>query len=299
MKFNGFTEQDLKVSSDINIHYGHNFTRLSKKDMEKPCLIFNYGLVCNKAHWKHQIPFFNSQSYPVLYHDYRFHYQSESTSNIEDLTLDNIKDDMNDLINYLNIERAFMIGHSMGVNTTLQYILHYPEKILGAILISGTVLPPQDIMFDSNWMDHLQPILELLLEKYPKVFKSIWSTTHLNPIAKIGIHRGGFNTSKVPMEFVEFYLKKVGELNPNVFFQLLDEMKKQNIVKDLELIETPSLIMTGDKDQVIPSYLQSILTQNLKNSEYYIVKDGSHVPQADFPDSVNERMMIFIEENSS
>ena len=79
---------------------------------------------------------------------------------------------------------------------------------------------------------------------------------------------------------------------------MIERTKKQNITKDLELIKTPCLVMTGDKDQVIPSYLQRILTQNLPVSEYYIVKDGSHVPQADFPDTVNERMMIFIEENS-
>lgn len=294
MKIEGFKNHSFTTSDRFNIAYGHNFD--STVDESKPCLVFNYGLVCNLAHWKFQIPYFHELGYPILYHDYRFHFDSSSSQSISDLTFSRIVNDIHELLHFLQIEKSVMIGHSMGVNTTLEYALHYPEDLLGSILISGTVLPPQDIMFDSNMMDHLQPILEILLKKYPKLFNSIWKTGHLNPIAKVGIHRGGFNTQKVPMDFVEYYLKKIGELKPEVFFQLLRQMKEQNITRNLENINTKTLVMGGDLDQVIPNYLQQILTNHLPNNEYYTVKNGSHVPQADFPETVNERILIFLDE---
>ncbi|MCR9205854.1 MAG: alpha/beta hydrolase, partial [Halobacteriovoraceae bacterium] len=167
----------------------------------------------------------------------------------------------------------------------------------GMVLISGTVLPPQDILFNTNWMDIIQPILETLLNKYPKLYKNIWKTGHLNPLATHLVHQGGFNTKKVPKDFIEFYLKKIGELSPEVFFQLLKQMKNHDIISRLEHIHTPALVMGGDKDQVIPNFLQNIISDSLPNARLYIIKDGSHVPQVDFHETVNERILIFVENN--
>jgi non-heme chloroperoxidase len=289
--FEGFTESTFKTSDQIDIHYGKNFEVYTPT---RPCIVFNYGLVCNIAHWEKQIPYYHRSGYQIVYHDYRFHFNSARTNNIEDLSFKNIANDMNELLDSLNIEQAFHFGHSMGVNTTLEFSYRNPEKVTGMVLISGTVLPPQDILFDTNFMDLIQPLLELLLKKYPTLYKSIWSTGHKNPLATHIVHKGGFNTTKVPKDFVEYYLKKIGELDPEVFFQLLKEMRNHDIVTKLEMIKVPALIMGGDKDQVIPNFLQYILSENIPRSKLYIIKEGSHVPQVDFYETVNERIDLFI-----
>lgn len=291
--FDNFVEEFLETQDGLSIWYGHNLNH-DNTNHELPTIFFNYGLVCSVSHFDFQIPHFAELGYPIVYHDYRFHFKSSSTENINDLNFENISHDMDALIEHLSLKNIVMLGHSMGVNTTLDYSYRYKNKLKGMILISGTVLPPQDIMFDSNGMDIIQPILELLYDKYPKPFKAIWSTGHKNPIAEIAIHRGGFNTKQVSAEFVKHYLKKIGELDPSVFFKLLDEMRKQNISSKLENIETPALIIGGDLDQVIPNYLQYILVDHLPNNEFYIVKEGSHVPQADFPETINERIKLFL-----
>lgn len=71
-------------------------------------------------------------------------------------------------------------------------------------------------------------------------------------------------------------------------------MQVHNIINSLEFIQTQTLIIGGDKDNIIPNFLQFILDKFLVNSEIYIVKGGSHVPQADFPEIVNERIEYFL-----
>ena len=296
MDFSNFTEGTFTTSDGVSINFGCNF---SKEDAQKKrIIVLNYGLVCNIAHWKHQIPFLDQAGFNVVYHDYRFHFKSARTPDIADLSFKNISNDMFELLESLNVSRAVHLGHSMGVNTTLEFCRRYSEKVEGMVLISGTVLPPQDVLFDSNWMEIIQPILEILFNKYPKLYKNIWKSGHLNPLATQLVHRGGFNTKNVPMQFVEHYLKKIGELSPDVFFQLLKEMKSHDIVTRLESIKTPTLVMGGDKDQVIPNFLQNILCEHLASSKMYIIKDGSHVPQVDFPETVNQRIKIFIDQLS-
>ena len=109
------------------------------------------------------------------------------------------------------------------------------------------------------------------------------------------IFDGGFNKKQVGMEFIQLYMKKISELPETLFFHLLKLMHDHDIINHLETIKTPTLVIGGDKDKIIPNYLQRILTTHLPKSELYIVKDGSHVPQADFPELINQRLLRFVQ----
>ena len=121
----------------------------------------------------------------------------------------------------------------------------------------------------------------------------------MNPVVRELIHSTGFNRAKVSKEFIEIYLNRVGQLGADVFFQLFNEMTKQNITASLEKMKMPSLVIGGFKDNVIPNHLQRALASLLPKSETYFLKDGSHVPQADFPDMINERIELFVDQHFS
>lgn len=288
-----FEKHSVKSLDGYDIFYSLNKKIEEIRDSKLPLLVFNYGLVCNNAHWQEQLPYFNKLGYPILIHDYRIHFESALDAPIESLTFKNIALDLHQVLKELGLPKMHMLGHSMGVNITLEYAHRFDNKPLGMVLISGTVIPPHDIMFDTNLMELATPTIQWVSRKFPTVFSEIWKSSHKNPFLQDLIHRGGFNTKTVPKEFVENYLKKIGELNPEVFHQLFSEMKKHNIIGKLESIASPSLVIGGDKDKVIPNYLQEILHSRLKESKLYIIKDGSHVPQVDFPKNINERIELF------
>ncbi len=285
------------TEDDYRIFYSTNF-KLSEYDPNRALLIFNYGLVCNNEHWRYQIDHFDQQKEQILIHDYRFHYSSSGKiDHLEELTFPLIAGDIKALLTSFKAQNYFMFGHSMGVNVTLEFAKLFPESLKGLILISGTVLPPQDVMFDTNIIEIITPYVESLYEKKPDLYRKFWSTSYLNPLAREIVFRGGFNTKQVSNEFIQIYMKRIGELHPKIFLKLMQEMKTQDILKDLGNIETPTLVIGGDKDKVIPNYLQNILKDKLPNSELYIVKDGSHVPQVDFPTTMNEKIEVFISKN--
>ncbi|AYF43197.1 Ndr family protein [Halobacteriovorax sp. BALOs_7] len=284
----------LNIDESTKIQYWTNFEPVEGEKYQD-VIVFNYGLVCNIRHFEYQIDFFHNKGYNILLHDYRGHYESETKEGIETITFENIISDLNTLINHLNIETTIHIGHSMGVNVTIEYAFKYPTEVKKMILISGTIFPPQDVMFDSNLVDISEPYIKEIKDKWENQFKLIWKNAYLNPLAKFMVWRGGFNTKKTNLDFVQYYMKKLGQLSPDIFFQLLDEMREQRVIKDLEQIKTPALIIGGDKDKVIPNYLQQILHKGLANSELYIIKNGSHVPQVDFPEFINERIELFLD----
>lgn len=283
----------FKTSDNEQIFFVKNFTTINPN---KPILVFNYGLVCSNHHWKFQTEYFDKKGYQILVHDYRGHFQSTGSQDVKKITFPQMAKDVSDLCAFVGIDKAVMLGHSMGVNICLQLAKDFPELVSGMILISGTFINVKDIMFDTNLMEFIAPIAALGLEKYPEIFKKVWASGGINPLIREIIHTTGFNRSKVSREFIEIYLNRVGQLGADVFFQLFNEMTRQNITGSLERMNMPSLVMGGHKDNVIPNHLQRTLASLLPHSETYFMKDGSHVPQADFPDMVNERIELFLQQ---
>jgi pimeloyl-ACP methyl ester carboxylesterase len=284
------------TSDGTRLFYNTNFEP-AQIDPEKPVIVFIYGLLCSNYHFKFQIPFFEEKGYQILLHDYRFHYSSSAEGDIEECNFPNIVKDLHELLAALSIKKTLFFGHSMGVNICLEHARRYPEDVTAQVLISGTVVPPQDIMFNSNVVDLTLPYIQAFTKKFPEFFKSVWKHSYKNPIAQYAVFDGGFNTKQVEIEFVQVYMKKISELPENLFFHLLKLMHDHDIINHLESITAPTLVIGGDKDKIIPNYLQQILTRHLPNSQLYIVKDGSHVPQADFPDLINLRILQFMKKN--
>lgn len=281
----------FKTEDNEQIFYLKNFSTF---DDRKTTLIFNYGLVCSNHHWQYQVDFFDQQGYQILLHDYRGHFQSSGADNVKKITFPQLAKDVKDLSHFLGITKAYLLGHSMGVNVTLQLAKDYPDFVQGMVLISGTFMAVNDVMFDSNIMEFVTPLCLAGMEKYPDVMKKLWTASGLNPIIRNIIHTTGFNKAMVSKEFIEIYLNRVGQLGPEVFFQLFTEMMKVNISANLDRMKMPTLVMGGLKDNVIPNHLQRTLASLLPNSESYYLPTGSHVPQADFPQMVNERIHLFL-----
>jgi len=284
----------FKTDDNEQIFYVKNFATI---DPNKPVLVMNYGLVCSNHHWKFQTDYFDKRGYQILIHDYRGHFQSTGAHDVKKITFQQMAKDIEGLCKFLGIEKAHMLGHSMGVNICLQLAKDYPQLVESMVLISGTFINVKDVMFDTNLMEFIAPIAAMGLEKYPKIFNKIWTSSGSNPIVRELIRISGFNRHKVSSEFVEIYLNRVGQLGPDLFFQLFNEMTKQNITGNLESMKMPALVIGGHKDGVIPNHVQRSLANLLPNADTYFLKDGSHVPQADYPAMVNERIELFITQN--
>lgn len=283
----------FQVNKNTKIFYQTNFPTEDYKNKKK-VLLFNYGLVCSTAHWEHQLKYFIKKKIPFIIHDYRFHYSSESKNSISECTFNNIAKDTISLLKHLEVQTSFLIGHSMGVNISLEMLKEEKELFPKVVLISGTILPPKDVMFNSNIIDKVLPLILNIKSSLPSTFNYFWKSSYLNPIVRKVIHIGGFNIDKVPEDFVTLYLKKISELPSELFFKLFEEMQYHDICDYLDTFDQEFLIISGDNDKVIPSYLQKDLHKKFKRSKYYLIRDGSHVPQWDFPKIINERISNFL-----
>jgi len=287
----GFHHHFLKTRDSEQLFYSSNFKPGEKKNH---VLVFNYGLVCSNFHYKTQIEFFHSLGYAIVIHDYRGHYQSSGMEHLENITLSNIAEDLNEILDRLEVETCTLIGHSMGVNVCFEYAKKFPERLESMVLIAGTLIPVHNIMMNTHITGPINTVMEVMLEKFPKEFNLLWKYTGWNPLTRKMVLRGGFNTKQVGDDFIDTYLNKLGQLGPELFVQLINQMQQHDLLAFIHKIKTPCLLIGGNRDKVIPNFQQRMLSEKLPNNEVYVVHEGSHVPQVDFSEMVNERIEYFL-----
>lgn len=289
--FSGLTQEYVKSVDGKKVYYYRN----SNFDTNKDTIVFNYGLACSLQHFEYQVAFFQ-QNYNIIASDYRGHYKSECDENLGDLTFANFAFDLCKIFEKENIQTAVLVGHSMGVNVSLEFARKFPQKTKALVLISGTAQPVFSTMFNSNISEHVTPYLKKLFFNFPHVVKGLWKNAKFSPVIRKIVHIGGFNTKYVSDEFISIYLTKIDELGPSIFLKMIEKMNEHDIMGCLVAIKVHTLIIGGDSDKVIPNYNQKLLQEQIPNSELFIVRNGSHVPQVDFPHFINERLNLFLDD---
>lgn len=286
--------QSLSVKSK-KIWFATNYPQ-SKKDHKKPILLFLNGLCCSELHFKEQISFFHEQDYPLVIYHYRNHFKS-SHFDQENFNLESIASDTAKLIKKIQSNRIVIIAHSMGANiaTMLEANDLYndiAECVQKFIFISGPASQVSDSMFNSNLIDLIVPGLKKIEPLKEIAQKILWR--HLESIPTVALTRFlGFNSQLVSHNYVKSYLHDVACIDPNIFIKLFQEICTVNMTPLLAVIDKPILFIVGDHDLITP-VAQFLMFRKLKNNEVFIVKGGSHVPQIEFPEIINSKILSFL-----
>lgn len=256
-------------------------------------LVFCYGLVCSSLHWAYQINHF-SKKYKTIWMDYRGHQRSEMPKNIESISLDFLAKDLKQLFDHLGLEKATILGHSMGVNVVLEFYRQYPEHVEALVLTSGTPTRPLETLLLSNTLEPGFALLELLSKKFPSILNKIWKLQKNNPLIHAVIGKLGFNTKQTPAKDIALYVDQIADLEPNLFLKLIRDYDRYECTSWLHEITKPTLVLAGEKDLVVPLSRQELLHQLISKSTLEIIQEGSHCPQMDFPDIVNNKIEQFL-----
>lgn len=259
-------------------------------------IVMIYGIACLMNHWHHQINYF-SKTHKVITFDLRGHHKSASITNLENLNFESISQDIFGLLNHLKLPRAHFMGHSFGVPALLDFYSRNPDMVTSMVFINGFASNPIKGMFG---LEIIEPLFYFIKDKYWKqqdLWKTLWKVTIDNPMAMyVAALAGGFNLRLTHFKDIEVYVRGVSGISLDVFITLFEEMMKFDREDILPEIKIPTLIISGEKDNVTPVKFQYKFRDLIPNSEFVLVPYGSHCTQLDFPDYTNLKIEKFYSE---
>jgi pimeloyl-ACP methyl ester carboxylesterase len=100
-------------------------------------VIFVHGWTCDETSWQGQVPVI-SQKYRVITLDLPGHGKSGSPKDGK-FSMALFARAVEAVRNEAKIDRAVLVGHSMGTPVIRQYALMYPERVAALVLVDGLV----------------------------------------------------------------------------------------------------------------------------------------------------------------
>lgn len=183
-------------------------------------------------------------------------------------------DDVKEVLKYYNVEKAHIVGHSLGGSIAQLFAIKYPEKTLSLIPISSPIIAKGDIEF---------------VKTSPKILEEMWKVLMDNAMYQ-DFERGKFEFLKVHQylngdykvdEGMSFeYSKRLYETE--VIKPHLNHMNIQSNIEDiyskLESLNKPIFFLYGDKDYLASSITNTILLhKSLSSSNLEILEGAGHM----------------------
>lgn len=108
-----------------------------------PTLLLIHGSLCDYRYWKWQIPDL-VQHYRVIAPSLR-HYAPLALEDKEGFSFTQHAQDLADLLDILNIEKAHILGHSRGAAIALDIALRFPQQVSSLILADPGIRNPNQL----------------------------------------------------------------------------------------------------------------------------------------------------------
>ena len=154
----------MKVENLVHKNERHHTHYLRCGDHLATPIIFVHGWPELSRSWRHQIPFVANLGYQAIAPDMRGYGQSSNYSNQSDYAQEHIVQDMIELLDHLNFDKAIWVGHDWGSPTVWNIATHHVDRCLAI----ANLCVPFDTL-EHGW-DGILPHIDRALypeDKYP------------------------------------------------------------------------------------------------------------------------------------
>ncbi|NLN57819.1 MAG: 3-oxoadipate enol-lactonase [Gammaproteobacteria bacterium] len=254
------------TSNDAQINYQ------TFGDAAKPALIFSNSLGTNFKMWQAQIDFFQ-QDFFVICYDTRGHGASSAPQG--PYSIDQLGQDVVNLLDHLNIEKAAFCGISMGGLTGQWLAIHRPERFNQVVVCNTAAKIGQE----QAWNDRAALVREQGLQPIASTAASRWFTE----------------------PFIQSNATVVNNLQNDLaagsaegYASCCEALAKADVRKQLKDITVPVLVVAGQQDPVTTVADGQFMVERIANSQLFEI-NASHISNVELPNEFNQAVKQFIQ----
>jgi non-heme chloroperoxidase len=249
-------------------------------------IVFSHGWPLNADAWESQMVFLASHGYRCIAHDRRGHGRSSQPWNGNDM--DTYADDLGELIEFLNLKSATLIGHSTGGGEVARYIGRHGTSRVAKVVLMGSVTP---LMLktkanpDGVPIDKFDDIRSGVAADRSQFFKDLTTPFY-------GANRKDHKVTQGMRDAFWFQGMQGGLKNE---LDCIKAFSETDFNEDLKKFDIPTMIIHGDDDQIVPIAITSTLAAKLiKNATLKIYPGGPHGLAETHKDKLNADLLAFI-----
>jgi pimeloyl-ACP methyl ester carboxylesterase len=190
----------------------------------------------------------------------------------------------------LNIQRAALVGNSMGAGLAIGMALEHPDRVSKLVLIDG---------FPAHVRERLtSPSIQRALDTpAPSWLASLgnwlFGSLMIESVLKEMVHDPALLTPAV-VERSNRNRQRPGVMRPLMTARGTLPLWETGYAKRIGQIRHPTLIVWGEEDRVFPIAVGEELHRTITGSSLVRIPNAGHIPQWEQPDLVNPAMIDFL-----
>jgi len=238
-------------------------------------IVLIHGGQMDRRMWDMQFDLF-AKRYKVIRYDVRGYGKSDAPvkgfSN---------EDDLYDLLKSLRVDKASIVGLSLGGRIAVDFALKHPEVVDSLVLV-GPGLSGYRFSDRSGWA-----IVEAARDEGPAKAAEMWLQ---NP----------YMIPAMENPAISQRLRQLAIENAHVWLEnpIFERELKPPAIERLSHIRTPTLIVVGDRDVQDIQKIVEALQAGISGSEKQVIRGAGHIVNMEKPEEFNRVVLSFLEKES-
>jgi len=205
----------------------------------------------------------------------------ENSDDFTNLSMQTFVADVLQVLDVLEVEKANVLGASFGGFVAQEFALQFPERVNKLILACTT----------AGGANHVKPDIEILRSFTPDVSLSV--AERIRKFIRPAF-TDEFNAEHADEVEKVCVLRETNEVAEAVYFAQLQVAFTFNTADRIGAIDNETLVITGDKDKVVPMQNSLNLAEKLPNAVLKIIENGSHLFFVENADEFNRIVSQFV-----
>jgi 3-oxoadipate enol-lactonase len=247
-----------------------------------PPVVLLHGLACGQRMWRHQIRALK-QRYRVIAYDQRGHGRTDAPSVATRYSASFLARDLVGVLDALQIERAAVVGFSLGGGPALALAASKPDRVSHLVLAdvgAGADDPVKIETMARQWVSLIRQgaidelVCEMLRSELFKFYagRNTRRRDHMAALIRA-----------TPVDGLRFTLSEVLAKRKSLF----------RLTGVLKSIRVPTLVIVGQQDYVC-SKAARLMAQTIPDASLKIIEGSGHMSPLERPAAFNAALMEFL-----
>ena len=229
---------------------------------DAPWMVFSNSLGVNLSLWDGQVAVFGSR-FKCLRYDQRGHGNSDAPA--DEFTMDDLASDLLALLDFFNVDRAVLVGVSMGCTTVLRCAARAPSRCLGVVGCDG------------QWRS--MPGAAAMWEERFAVVREGGMKAMAEPTIRRWFQPDFFKNAAE----VERIKAMVAATKPEGYLGCGKALQKYDFRADYPALSIPALFLAGAQDGDLPKVMRE-MADATPGSHLQIIDNCGHLPNIEQPE---------------
>lgn len=240
-----------------------------------PPLLFLHGLGANHRNWEAQLDAF-AANYRCIAPDWRGAGNSDCPPG--PYTLEQFADDLAAVCDRLGVDRAPVVGQSMGGCIAQAFALRHPQRVSALVIVASR---PRSASTSEQGLHAIEALIAAEgIDAVPDRFLD-----DVYPAAFQGAHP----------EIVGRFRREISAYEPAGLLAAMAGLSSFDFTPRLEEIRAPTLCIAGAFDKVCPPVETELMTRLIPGARSVLFDDCGHQPHVEAPERFNALLTAFLD----